>query len=138
MSAKVESMAASYAVVMQRAHQRNPDLPAATFRFSAGGFYKHLADESERSAPTSRTLHYLTKAVCADPSNLITIWTLKKLIMAIPGSTWKKFVKQVLRSFKNGQGADLRYKKEYERWLISNAMSNQIECSRWPALLGRD
>ena len=38
--------------------------------------------------------------------------------MAIPGSTWKKFVKRVWRSFKNEQGADLRYKKEYERWLI--------------------
>jgi hypothetical protein len=58
--------------------------------------------------------------------------------MAIPGSTWKKFVKQVWRSFKNGQGADLRYGKEYERWLISDAMSKQIERNRWPALLGQD
>ena len=138
MSANVESMAASYAVVMQRARQRNPDLPAATFRCSAGSFYKYLANVSERWAHTSWSFHYLTKAVCADPSNLLTTWTLRKLIMAIPGSTWKKFVKQVWRSFKNGQGADLRYKKEYERWLISDAIFNQIERSRWPALLGQD
>jgi hypothetical protein len=47
MSANVESMAASYAVVMQRARQRNPDLPAATFHFSAAGFYKYLANSSD-------------------------------------------------------------------------------------------
>jgi glycosyltransferase involved in cell wall biosynthesis len=140
MSVNVESMAASYAVIMQRARQRNPDLPAATFRCAAGGFYKYLSNVSERwAAPTSWSfLYYLTKALCADPSNLLTTWTLRKLIMAIPGSTWKKFVKQVWRSFKNRQGADLRYGKEYERWLISDAMSKQIERSRWPALLGQD
>ncbi len=114
MSANVESMAASFAVVMRRARQRNPDLPAAIFRLSAGNFYTYLSNTSERVRP-SWTLHYLTKAICANPSNLLTTWTLRKLIMAIPGSTWKKFVSQVWRSFKKGQAADLRCKKEYER-----------------------
>ena len=132
MSANVESMAASFAIVIERARQRNPDLPAAIFRFSAAGSYKYLADVSERWARTSWSFYYLTKAVCADPSNLLTTWTLRKLILAIPGSTWKKFVKQVWRSFKNGQGADLRYGREYERWLISDAMSKKLNAADGP------
>ena len=42
MSVNAESMAASFAIVIQRARQRNPDLPAAIFRCSAGNFYKYL------------------------------------------------------------------------------------------------
>src|SRR4029077_14513105 len=72
MSVNAESMAASFTVVMQRARQRNPDLPAATFRCAAGNFYKCLANTCERWAHNSWNFHYLTKAVCADPSNLLT------------------------------------------------------------------
>ena len=135
MSANVESMAASYAVVMQRARQRNPDLPAATFHFSAAGFYKYLANSSERSALTSWTFYYLTKAVCADPSNLLTTWTLRKLIMAIPGSTWKKFVKQLWQSLKNRRGADLQCKTDKHAF-TANAIFDQIE-RRWSMLHGQ-
>ena len=41
MSANVESMATSFAIVIERARQRNSDLPAAIFRFSAGGSSKY-------------------------------------------------------------------------------------------------
>ena len=82
MSVNVEGMAASSAIVIQRARQRNPDLPAATFRFAAGDFYKYLSNVSDRWALTSWSFYYLKKAVCADPSNLLTTWTLRKLIIS--------------------------------------------------------
>ena len=67
MSVNAESMAASFAVVMQRARQRNPDLPAATFRRSAGNFYLYLAGICDRWAHDSWSFHYLKKAICAEP-----------------------------------------------------------------------
>ena len=46
MSVNGESMAASFAVIMRRARERNPDLPAAIFRWSAGHFYLYLVQNA--------------------------------------------------------------------------------------------
>ena len=46
MTANAEAMAASFAVVISRARERNCDLPFSIFRWSAGFFYAYLAQNS--------------------------------------------------------------------------------------------
>jgi glycosyltransferase involved in cell wall biosynthesis len=139
MSADTEGMAASFAIVIERASLRNPDLPAATFRRSAWNFHAYLLSTCNRWGYDSRSFHYLKKALCADPSNLLTIWTLKQLIKiqlkAVPGSTWKKFVKQHWQSLKNSRAADLQCKTDKHPF-TANAIFDQIE-RRWSMLHGQ-
>jgi glycosyltransferase involved in cell wall biosynthesis len=109
MSVSAESMEASFAIFIQRARQRNPDLPKATFRRSAGNFYLYLLDTCERWAHHSWSFRYLSKAVCADPRILLETWILKKFIRiplkALKSST-KNFVKRFWPSSeKKGQAA---------------------------------
>jgi hypothetical protein len=140
MSVDTEGMAASFAIVMERARLRNPDLPAAIFRRSALNFYAYyLLGICNQWGDDSLSFTYLKKALCADPSNLLKIWTLKQLIKlqlkAIPGSTWKKFVKQLWQSLKNRRAADLQCKTETRRF-TATAIFDQIE-RRWSMLQGQ-
>src|SRR6516165_8701901 len=59
MSANAETMAASYAVAMGRARERNCDLPSSIFRWSAGKFYAYLAQNSYHWGYYDRCLRYL-------------------------------------------------------------------------------
>ena len=123
MSVDAKGMAGSFSVVMQRARQRNPDLPDATFRHAARNFYLFLAGWAHHSW----SFHCVKKAICADPALLLKTWTLKKLIKiplrAITNSTRKKFVQQVRQlSEKKGQEADLRHKKDKKPPSILNAI----------------
>ena len=133
MSVNTEGMAASFAIVIERARLRNPDLPVAIFRRSAWNFYTYLVSICNQWGDDSRSFHYVKKALCANPSNLLKIWTLKQLIniqlKAIPGSTWKKFVKQLWQSLKNRRAADLQCKTDNHPF-TANAIFDQIE-RRW-------
>jgi hypothetical protein len=71
MSVRTEEMAASFAVTMGRARQRNSDLPAATFRWSAGNFYVYLVGRCMRWGHYARCLRFLKEAVRADPVLLL-------------------------------------------------------------------
>jgi glycosyltransferase involved in cell wall biosynthesis len=131
MSVDTEGMAASFAIVIERARLRNPDLPAAIFRRSAWNFYAHyLLGICNEWGDDSRSFNYLKKALCADPSNVLKIWTFKQLIKiqlkAIPGSTWKKFVNQLWLSLKNRRAADLQCKTDKHPF-TANALFDQIE-----------
>jgi glycosyltransferase involved in cell wall biosynthesis len=134
MSVDTEGMEASFAIVIERARLRNPDLPVAISRRSAWNFYAHyLLSICNQWGDDSRSFNYLKKALCADPSNLAKIWTLKQLIKiqlkAIPGSTWKKSVKQLWQSLKNRRGADLQCKTNKHPF-TANAIFDQSE-RRW-------
>jgi glycosyltransferase involved in cell wall biosynthesis len=72
MSLQTESMAASFAVLMRRARQRNCDLPSTTFRWSAGYFYLYLLQKCIMWAHYPRSLRYWKRAVCANPLLLLT------------------------------------------------------------------
>ena len=80
MSVNTESMAASFAVVIQRARQRNPDLPSRHFSFLGGEFLQVPVKICERWDHDSWSFRYLTKAICANPSFLLEIWTFKQFI----------------------------------------------------------
>jgi hypothetical protein len=67
MSLNVEGMAASFAVFIRRARQRNSDLPAAAFRWSGGYFYLYMADKCFAWRDYSRCLRYLKLTVSSNP-----------------------------------------------------------------------
>jgi hypothetical protein len=139
MSVNTEGMAASYAILIERASLQDPDLPAATFRRSTWNFYTYLVSICNQWGDDSRSFHYVKKALCANPSNLLTFWTLKQLIKiqlkAIPVSTWKKFVKQLWHPLKSRRAADLQCKTD-KRPFTANAIFDQIE-GRWSMLHGQ-
>jgi glycosyltransferase involved in cell wall biosynthesis len=111
MSVSAKSMESSYAVFIQRARQRNPDLPAATFRRSAANFYLYLLLTCERWANHSGSFHFLTKAVCADPSYLREAWILKKFIR-IPRKALKSSIKSFVKQFR----PSAEKKERFNRW----------------------
>ena len=94
MSVDGKGMAASFSVVMQRARQRNPDLPDATFRGTARDFYLFLVDWAHYSS----RFYCMKKAICVDPALLLKTATLKRLIKiqlrAITNSIRKNFVQR--------------------------------------------
>ena len=140
MSVNAESMAISFDVIIQRARQRNPDLPSSSFCFSAGNFYKYLVQICDRWNHDSWSFRYLTKAICANPSFLLETWPFKKFIKlslrAITGSTWK-FLKEVHLSSEKEE-ADLYYKKDKKWSFVSKAILENIELSRLSALRDQD
>jgi glycosyltransferase involved in cell wall biosynthesis len=136
MSVDADTMAASFAVISRRARDRNPDLPAATFHWSAGYFYEYLVGRCDRWEHYSWSFRYLRKAVCANPLYFLKTWTYKEFIKivlgALTGSGWKKVVKQLRPSSeKSEQGVDLNSKKK--KRLIFNRIFEDIERRRWCA-----
>jgi glycosyltransferase involved in cell wall biosynthesis len=121
MSVDAKGMAGSFSVVMQRARQRNPDLPDATFRHAARNFYLFLAGWAHHSW----SFHCMKKAICADPALLLKTWTLKKLIKsplrAIANSIRKNFVQQVRPPSRKGHEGNLHY-EDRNRPSIINAI----------------
>ena len=71
MSLNVEGMAASFAVFIRRARQRNPDLPAAAFRWSGGYFYLYIADKCFAWHEYARCIRYLKETVSSNPVLLL-------------------------------------------------------------------
>ena len=71
MSLNVEGMAASFAVFIGRARQRNGDLPAAAFRWSGGYFYLYIADKCFAWREYTRCLRYLKETVSSNPVLLL-------------------------------------------------------------------
>ena len=61
MSVDAQTMAASFAVISRRARDRNPDLPAATFHWSAGYFYEYLVGRCDRWEHYSWSFRYLKR-----------------------------------------------------------------------------
>jgi hypothetical protein len=130
-----------FAVVLCRARQRNGDLPAATFRRSAGYFYEYLVGKSNRGDHHSWSFRYLKKAVCANPFYLLKTWTYKNSIkfslnMATGSTSWKKFLKRVRPpSEKKGQEDILNRQSKRKRPFISNRIFEYVECRRLCATL---
>ena len=80
MRVNAESMETSFVVTMHRARQRNRDLPAASFRWSAGYFYVRLAETCNLWGNYSGSFRYLMKAVCANPFYLLQTWIYREFI----------------------------------------------------------
>jgi glycosyltransferase involved in cell wall biosynthesis len=140
MSVNAEKMAASYAVVMGRARERNSDLPAAIFRWSAGRFYFYLVKVSYLWGYYHRCLRYLKKAVGADPALFLTT------------SVYKTSIRALLKVITDRRGQDPRelmastpetkgkktttdFKKRRKRRFISDRIFENIERRRWSAAL---
>jgi glycosyltransferase involved in cell wall biosynthesis len=140
MSIQAGGMAASFAMIMRRARQRNRDLPSAAFRWSAGYFYSYLADKSYDCRHYSRCLLYLKEAACANPVLLLETRIyrifLKSLRNIIASSTGNHLSEQVRPSReKNGKGAAVHSTKKRKRPFISNRIFKQIELTRWSAAI---
>jgi len=141
MSANAETMAASYAVVMGRARERNCDLPSSIFRWSAGNFFSRLAHNSFHFCCYDRYLRYLKEAVRVDPALLLTtgvyrrsIGILLKAIMDSRGKYSEREAPSLLAEMK-GKGPGMESKKNGKRPFISNRIFENIERRRWSAAL---
>jgi glycosyltransferase involved in cell wall biosynthesis len=140
MSVHAEGMAASFAVVLRQARQRNSDLPSADFRWSAGHFHLYLVRQCDLWGHHDRCPRYLQKAIRANPVLLLKTEVyralLKSLFKVVMGSSGNHFAKQVRPSpEKKGKGADLNSQKKSKRPFISNWIFKHIELRRWSAAL---
>jgi glycosyltransferase involved in cell wall biosynthesis len=141
MSANAETMAASFAVVMGRARERNCDLPTSFFRWSAGNFYSHLVRNSYHWGYYYRCLRYLKEAVRADPALLLTTGTYRtsigSLVNAIMDSRGKYSARGVpsLPHENKGEGPGMDSQKNGKRPFISDRIFENIERRRWSAAL---
>ena len=141
MSVNAETMAASFAVVMGRARERNCDLPSSIFRWSAGKFYAYLAQNSYHWGYYDRCLRYLKEAVRADPALLLTTGvyrtSIQSMLNAVMGSRGKYSTREPLSFLaeKKGKGPGTDSEKNGERLFISNRIFENIERRRWSAAL---
>jgi glycosyltransferase involved in cell wall biosynthesis len=141
MSASAEAMAASFAVVMSRARERNCDLPNSIFRWSAGNFYSHLVQNSYHWGYYDRCLRYLKEAVRADPALLLTTGIYRRSIGSLLNATMGSRGKYSARKMpsvlheKKGKGPGMDSKKIGKRPFISNRIFENIERRRWCAAL---
>ncbi len=123
MSVHAEGMAASFAVTMRRARQRNCDLPSASFRWSAGSFYLSLVYTCYHWGHYSRCPRCLKEAVCANPVLLLNTGIyrmfLKSVLNIIRGLTGDHLTERVQPPpEKKGKGVALYSKKKRKRPFI--------------------
>jgi glycosyltransferase involved in cell wall biosynthesis len=140
MSSNVEGMAASFAITIRRARERNCDLPSDAFRWSAGHFYLYLMDKSYSWGHYSLCRRYLKEAVCANPVLFLkaSIYAafMRSVLNSIRGSTGKRPAGQVRPlPEKDGKGADLDSRKQKKLPYIANTIFRRIEVTRWSAAL---
>jgi len=141
MSANFDSMAASFAVIMSRARERNCHLPYSIFRWSAGNLYAHLVRNSYHWGYYDRCLSYLKKAVLADPALLLTTSIYRtfigSLLNVIMDSHRKYSAREVLSLLpeKKGKAPSVDSKRNGKRPFISNRIFENIERRRWSAAL---
>jgi glycosyltransferase involved in cell wall biosynthesis len=141
MSANAAKMAASFAVVMSRARERNFDLPSSIFCWSAGRFYAYLVENSYRWGHYGRCLRYLKEAVRSDPALLLTTDVyripIRALLKVTKDSGGKHLAREALPLMpdENGKGPKLESKKKRRRPFISNLIFENIERRRWSAAL---
>jgi hypothetical protein len=83
MSVNAENMAASFAVVMRRARERNRDLPSSIFRLSGGRFYLNLVQKCYHWGYNRWCLRYLREAVRADPALFLTTGVYRTFIRTL-------------------------------------------------------
>jgi glycosyltransferase involved in cell wall biosynthesis len=141
MSANAETMAASFTLVMDRARERNCDLPTSIFRWSAGNFYSRLVQSFYHRGFYDRSLSYLKEAVRADPALLLTTGVYRKsigsLLNAITDSRriYSAREEPSLLPERKGKGPVMDSKKNGKRPFISNRIFENIERRRWSAVL---
>jgi glycosyltransferase involved in cell wall biosynthesis len=144
MSVNAETMAASFAVVMSRARERNFDLPSSIFRWSAGNFYRYLVRNAYHWGYYDRCLRYLKEAVLADPALLLTTSVYRTLIGSLLNITMvsrgRHAVGEVLSLLpeKKGKSPSIDSKKNGNRPFISNRIFENIERRRWSAALAEE
>jgi glycosyltransferase involved in cell wall biosynthesis len=140
MSIQAQGMAASFAVIMRRARERNCDLPSAAFRWSAGYFYSYLVDKSYDCGHYSQCLLYLKEAACANPVLLLETRIyrifLKSVLNIIASSNGNRLSEQVRPSpEENRKVGDVHSSKKRKRPFISNRIFKKIEQTRWSAAI---
>jgi glycosyltransferase involved in cell wall biosynthesis len=143
MSANAEKMAASFAVMMRRARERNPDLPSSIFRWSAGCFYLRLVENSHHWGDPYRSLRYLKEAVRADPALLLrtSVYriSIEALLKVITGTRGPNPASQLLVSPPDRKERRLSAdsKQKGKRPFLSNRIFEKIERERWSAALDK-
>jgi glycosyltransferase involved in cell wall biosynthesis len=140
MSVNAENMAASFAILMRRARERNVDLPPSIFRWSAGFFYAYLARNSFDRCCYRSCLRFLKEAVCADPALLLSSGVsktfIRTLLRLITDSRREHFAGEIppLPSEKGRKQTDLVSNKKKEPFIF-NRIFEKIERRRWSAAL---
>ena len=141
MSVNAENMAASFAILVRRARERNCDLPSSIFRWSAGCFYAYLARNSYDWGCYRWCLRYLKDAVRADPALLLTTVVYRTFIRAllnvITDSIGKHPAREVLPLLpdKKRKKTNVDSKKKEKLPFIFDWIFENIERRRWSAAL---
>jgi glycosyltransferase involved in cell wall biosynthesis len=125
MSTDPAGMDASFLFARRRARLRNPDLPPDAFRWSAGTFYQYIIGKCYAWGRPTWCLHYLKKAVLANPILLTHLWIhqifLESLRDLATGSAKPRF-----NSFYTAKKSRLRF---------LNTTFHRIQDARWSAAL---
>jgi glycosyltransferase involved in cell wall biosynthesis len=141
MSVSADTMAASFAVMMRRARERNWDLPSSIFRWSAGNFYAYLAQNAYHWGHYDRSLRRLKEAARADPALLLTTGAHRIFVGSVlnlmRGTHGKHPVSGVLPLLPKETGKDpcIESRENRKHPFISNRIFEQIERARWYAAL---
>jgi glycosyltransferase involved in cell wall biosynthesis len=129
MSSGAEGMIASFAVAMRRARERNPDLPADAFRWSASYFYSFLAGTCHFWGDDAGCFRCWKRAISANPIVLLDLWFYKQIMDGALG--------RIADSIRPS-ATDSRPKGKKKLRLITNAITHRmnvifthIECARW-------
>ena len=121
-------MERSYVVMLRQARQRNPDLPSDAFRWSAGYFYQYIIEKCHVWGKHALCLHYVKKAVLANPILLIHLWIhrifLESLFRVVTGSTVTHFAEYYSMS---------NYSMSKIKFRFLNIVFKRIQAARWSA-----
>ncbi len=85
MSTDCRSMEKSYDLVIERARQRHPEVPASVFRWSRGVFNGYLAAVSYANRRYGLALRLMADAVRADPALLLARTTMRMSVRSAAG-----------------------------------------------------
>jgi glycosyltransferase involved in cell wall biosynthesis len=137
MSFQAEKMAASFAIFWRRARQRNCDLSAASFRWSAGVFYLYIARKGFVSGHYHRCLGYLKEAIRGNPVLLLKteIYRLffKSLLKIVMGSSRNVPERVRPRREKMGKAMNFNSQRKSRRPFVSDRIFESIARKRYSA-----
>lgn len=132
MSTVADGMSRSYRLVMDRARQRNPDLPRSLFRWSNGHFQRYLASKSYSSCDYRSCVKSAGRALSADPvlalDKMILKLALKSAVCLVTGA--RKTPRPPRRRASSSDNAD-----PLKPGVVKRSLLTSVQERRWEQVL---
>jgi glycosyltransferase involved in cell wall biosynthesis len=137
MSYDHSAMAKSYALVLEDAQRKHPEIARRVYRWSKGMFYLYLATKSNACGDLHTSYKWLWRAVRQDWSSLLLPWvdsqlvkgTLRWLASPFMRSAWQR-----LGSFRADEVLDVpihEIPRVYEKIPVPTTWWDRIQSQRW-------